>query len=278
MNDTARATLARLVARYGVSVAHDANRCEGLLRDTCPDCTKEIFILTSAVRQRVPADLLAPRQTLPLSLVQGFLVKRLEDELGFSDDAAHWAVACWSEALGLSDPVRAPATTSTPSREASRASVSPALREQWASDLAHASVAVRLGAIKNLAANPDPDTTRLLIRALDNDTGAVRAAAFDVLSDPAAGATDALIGALEDNPDGVVWRAALVLAGLQERRAVAAIVPLLGRQGIVREAAIWALGEIGSSDAATPLMKLLDDTDAGVRLAAEEALKKIGAS
>jgi len=280
MNDTARATLARLIARYGVTVARDANRCEGLLRDTCPDCTKEIFILTSAVRQRVPADLLAPRQTLPLPLVQGFLVKRLEDELGFSDDAAHWAVASWSEALGLSDPVRTkkPAeNTGLPSRAPAEVGpTDPALREQWASDLADATVAARLGAIKNLAANPDPENIRLLVRTLDNDTGAVRAAAFDALSYPALGAADALIEALGDRSDAVAWRAALVLAGLRERRAVPAIVPLLGRQGTVREAAIWALGEIGSGDAAAPLMNLLNDPDAEIRSAAEDALKKIG--
>jgi len=280
MNDTARATLARLIARYGVTVARDANRCEGLLRDTCPDCTKEIFILTSAVRQRVPADLLAPRQTLPLPLVQGFLVKRLMDESGFSDDAAHWAVTSWSEALGLSDPVR----TGKPAEKmllphrapAGVVPTDPALREQWASNLTCAPTAVRLGAVKNLAANPDPENIRLLVRTLDNGTGAVRAAAFDALSDPALGAADALIRALGDRSDAVAWRAALVLAGLREHRAVAAIVPLLERQGMVREAAVWALGEIGSDDAAAPLMNLLDNPDAGIRSAAEDALKKIG--
>ena len=40
MNDTARTMLARLIALNGVSIAHDANRCEGLLRDTCPECTR----------------------------------------------------------------------------------------------------------------------------------------------------------------------------------------------------------------------------------------------
>jgi len=281
MNDAARATLARLVARYGVSVAHDANRCEGLLRDTCPECAKEIFILTSAVRQRVPADLMAPRQTLPLPLVQGFLVKRLMDELGLSDDAAHWAVASWSEALGLSDPARTvPPEKNTvhpgPATPASISVTSPALREQWAEDLAHAPVAVRLGIIRNLAANPDPGNIRLLVRTLDNDSGVVRAAAFDTLSDPALGAADALIGALGDQSEGVIWRAALVLADLRERRAVPALVHLLGRQGIVRESTVWALGEIRCSDAISPLMNLANDPDDAIRSAAEDALKKIG--
>ena len=92
MNDSVRATLARLVTRYGVSVAYDPNRCEGLLRDTCPECTREIFRIVHAVRQHVTDDLLAPRHTLPLALTEGFLAKRLEDELGFSGDVARWAV------------------------------------------------------------------------------------------------------------------------------------------------------------------------------------------
>ena len=83
MNDTARTMLARLIALNGVSIAHDTNRCEGLLRDTCPECTREIFVLVHAVRQHVTDNLLTPRHTLPLALTEAFLVKRLEDELGF---------------------------------------------------------------------------------------------------------------------------------------------------------------------------------------------------
>ena len=57
--------------------------CEGLLRDTCPECNREIFVLTHAVRQHVTDDLLSPRHTLPLALTEAFLVKRLEDEWVF---------------------------------------------------------------------------------------------------------------------------------------------------------------------------------------------------
>jgi HEAT repeat protein len=202
------------------------------------------------------------------------------DELGLSDDAAHWAVASWSEALGLSDPARTvqPEKNAVPSGSATpvSGSTSPALREQWAADLAQAPVAVRLGIIRNLAANPDPGNIRLLVRTLDNKSGVVRAAAFDVLADPALGAADALIGALGDQSDGVIWRAALVLADLREYRAVPALVHLLGRQGIVRESTVWALGEIRCSDAVTPLMNLATDPDPGIRSVAEDALKKIG--
>jgi hypothetical protein len=280
MNDSARTTLASLISRYGVSVAHDPNRCEGLLRDTCPQCSREIFVLVHAVRQHVTEDLLAPRHTLPLSLTEGFLAKRLEDELGFSGDVARWAVISWAEALGLADPAPPTATPQKPAapEPAARQTTptNPALREQWAADLGHAPRSVRLGIIANLAGAPDTGNLRLLIGALENEDWAVRSAAFDVLSGPGIGSAPVLIDALHDTPDGIAWRVALILGTLRAPDAIDALTPLLDRLPVVRDAAIWALGEIGSRRAATPLMKLLRHPDTGVSLAAENALKKIG--
>jgi hypothetical protein len=280
MNDTARTTLALLVTRYGVSVAHDPNRCEGLLRDTCPECSREIFVLTHAVRQHVTDDLLAPRHTLPLSLTKGFLAKRLEDELGFSTDVARWAVISWAEALGLADPAPLTATPQKPAAPEPAAQhttpTNPALREQWAADLEHAPRSVRLGIITNLAGAPDAGNLRLLIDALENDDWAVRSAAFDTLSDPETDSAATLIDALTETPDGITWRVALVLGTLRTPDAIDALIPLLDRSPVVRDAAIWALGEIGSRRAVTPLIKLLHHPDTGVSLAAEVALKKIG--
>jgi hypothetical protein len=276
MNDSARTTLARLVARYGVSVAHDPNRCEGLLRDTCPECSREIFVLTHAVRQHVTDDLLAPRHTLPLSLTEGFLAKRLEDELGFSTDVARWAVISWAEALGLADPAPPTAMPQKPATPHPATPTNPALREQWAADLAHAPRSVRLGILANLAGAPDTGNLRLLIGALENDDWAVRSAAFDALSDPENNPAATLIDALTETPDEIAWRVALVLGTLRTPDAIDTLIPLLDRAPVVRNAAIWALGEIGSRRAITPLMKLLHHPDTGVCQAAEDALKKIG--
>jgi len=280
MNDLARTTLVRLVTRYGISVARDPNRCEGLLRDTCPQCTKEIFVLTHAARLHVTDDLLAPRHTLPLSLTEGFLVKRLEDELGFSGEAARWAVAAWAEALGLETPA-APRTTAGPSPapEPVARPMTPAdraLYDQWAADLPRASRQARLEIVTSLAGTPGPESTGLLIAALENDDPLVRSAAFDVLADEKAGAGPALATALRNAPDGIAWRASLVLGTLKDRDAVGALVPLLDGPPPVRDAAIWALGEIGDRRAATPLMNLLRRPEPDASPAVEEALKKIG--
>ena len=281
MNDLARTTLARLVTRYGVAIARDPNRCEGLLRDTCPQCSREIFVLVHAARQHVTDDLLAPRHTLPLSLTEGFLVKRLEDELGLSREVAQWAVASWAEALGLATPspagqVKGAGQADGPALPPAGARIDRALYEQWSADLVQAQRPARLTIISSLQASPGPESTGLLIAALENDDPAVRAAAFDALADEHSGAGPAVINALHDAPEGICWRAAVVLGALKERKGVEALVPLLDGPDQVRNAAVWALGEIGDKNAITPLMKLLHSPDPGVVLAAEAALRKLG--
>ena len=277
MNDTARTMLTRLVALYGVSIAHDANRCEGLLRDTCPECSREIFVLVHAVRQHIPDDLLTPRHSLPLALTEAFLVKRLEDELGFSGEVARWAVASWAEALGRANPAPAPlrpAEQRAPEPGPGIADLS--LREQWTESLGRAPRSVRLGIVANLAGAPESANVRLLISALENDDWAVRSAAFDALCDPGTRATGLLIEALHEAPDSLTWRIILVLGALRDRDAVGTLIPLLGGQPAVRDAAIWALGEIGDTRAATPLMDLIRHADSDTGQAVEDALMKIG--
>jgi hypothetical protein len=277
MNDTARTMLARLVSLYGVSIAHDATRCEGLLRDTCPECTREIFVLTHAVRQHVTDDLLTPRHTLPLALTEAFLIKRLEDELGFSGEVARWAVISWSEALGRSDPTPSPVKPEeSPEPVPVSQGTDPALREQWKENICRAPRSIRLSIVENLAGAPDAGNIRLLISALDNDDWAVRSAAFDVLCNPKTNAAPYLIDSLHNAPEGLTWRVVLILGTLHAADAIGTLIPLLDQAPIVRDAAIWALGEIGSIHASAQLMKLLHHADSGVVEKAAEALKKIG--
>ncbi|MEN6443895.1 MAG: HEAT repeat domain-containing protein [Methanoregula sp.] len=281
MTDSMEAILKRLLVQHGFSVARNATRCEGLLRDTCPDRSREIFILTNAVRQRIPDDLHAPRHSLPLSLMKGFLAKRLCNELGFSDTAARWAVDCWAAALDLEEmhetpaaiPSHPPSNGNKPGRSGS---VSPEILAQWEDDLRNGTPAARLGAIAGLAVTPDDGCIGLLIGALANDQADVRSAAFDILSSPGMGATPHLIDALDATDDKIVWRAALALGALRADAAVDPLVGLLQRDGIVPEAAIWALGEIRSSRASTPLLALLKHPSAAISRSAAEALEKIG--
>nr|WP_295437522.1 formylglycine-generating enzyme family protein [uncultured Thiodictyon sp.] len=115
MEPSVRDTLRQLIVRYGHALCDDPRRCEAMLRDLCGQHKREVFILVSALRQRVAADLLGGGGGLPTPLLLGRLRKRLEDELGLSGEAAHWAVETWALALGvIAGPVIVPAPTPTP--------------------------------------------------------------------------------------------------------------------------------------------------------------------
>ena len=101
MNDEPRRTLRELIARHGPGLCSDARRCEGLLRDLCGEHRREINILIGALRDRVPLDLLAGRNSVPMGLLLTRLAKRLEDQLALTEGAASWAIDTWALALGV---------------------------------------------------------------------------------------------------------------------------------------------------------------------------------
>src|SRR5918993_2341397 len=101
MSDVPRQTLRDLVARHGPGLCSDARRCEGLVRDLCGAHRREINILISALKERVPLDLLAAQNSMPRGLLLSRLSKRLEDQLALTGEAARWAVDSWALALGV---------------------------------------------------------------------------------------------------------------------------------------------------------------------------------
>ncbi|MFA4876579.1 MAG: HEAT repeat domain-containing protein [Methanoregula sp.] len=282
MKDLPRIILKDLVLRYGDSIARDPFRCEALLRDTCGSCGREIFVLTSAVRQHVPLDLLAPRQNFPLSLMKGFMIKRLQDEMGFSDESARWAVDTWADALGLSDeaitdlPAANPPVTLTSQEPAGiRPDTDPAQRQQWTQELESGNTGSRIRAIDQLTRAGDPECIRLLISALENDQWRVRYAAYDALVSLSLNAVPFLIEALGDLHDRLVSRVVLVLAAIRDRTATEPLTALLGRDHSLDLTIIFALGEIGDLRATSPLAKCLVSPDRDISLAASAALQKI---
>ena len=283
MNEDAARILASLISRYGTSVAVDPLRCEGLLRDTCPRCRREIFVLVNAVRQQIPADLLSPRHSLPPALFRGFLNKRLQDELAFSDEAASWAVETWAAALGvdtnqnLAKPdtaVTVNLTSAISVPEVITPGTQPEQRAEWAAMLESETIETRLTAIRAMRQSPDTETIRLLITGLENTSWKVREAAFDVLVDAGGHTVPHLIEALGDSHERIVTCATLALGALQAQDGTEALIALLenGRGDI--STALWALGKIRDNRAITPLTKFLNSSDPRIRTEAETALKK----
>lgn len=101
MNDLPRQKLFEIRAKYGASIVENPRRCEALLRDYCGAFRREIAVLTMALEERVPLDLLAAAKSAPLPVLFGRLTQRLCDNLALSENAARWSVNSWAFALGI---------------------------------------------------------------------------------------------------------------------------------------------------------------------------------
>ncbi|MCA1624226.1 MAG: hypothetical protein LC778_10570 [Acidobacteria bacterium] len=97
MNDLPRQKLVEIIAKHGMSVVENARRCEGLLRDYCGGFRREVSVLTMAVDERVPLDLLAAAvKNTPRQILLNRLAQRLCENLALSETAARWAVNSWA--------------------------------------------------------------------------------------------------------------------------------------------------------------------------------------
>lgn len=101
MHPLPRTTLREIVARYGRGLGNDPRRTEALLKDLCPAHKRETFVLVSAVRERVPADLLSSKDSTPHEVLLARLSRRMADDLALADDVARWAVESWALALDI---------------------------------------------------------------------------------------------------------------------------------------------------------------------------------
>ena len=97
--DRPREELARIVSRYGREIAADPRRTEGLLRDTCGSCDREIFLLASVHRKHVPEELLSLAPSVPGEILIRRLTGRIVQELGIAEEHALWSVVSWALAL-----------------------------------------------------------------------------------------------------------------------------------------------------------------------------------
>ncbi len=97
MNDLPRQKLREMVSQR--NVLDDPRLCEALLRDLCGEHKREIFVLVAALKERVAADLLASPNGVPHEVLLSRLTRRLQDNLGLTEESAQWAVDSWALAL-----------------------------------------------------------------------------------------------------------------------------------------------------------------------------------
>jgi calcineurin-like phosphoesterase family protein len=106
-DDRPRKELAKIVSQYGKEIVANPQRCEGLLRDTCGDYEREIFILTSVHKKHIPEDLLSQISSVPKDILIHRLAGKISNEFGFTEDFAVWAIITWALALSLITPADA---------------------------------------------------------------------------------------------------------------------------------------------------------------------------
>jgi hypothetical protein len=103
MNDRPRAKLTELVRTEGSALLGNPQRVHELLQAACPDCPGEVMALSAAMRQGLPAGLIAaagnPATRWP-DLAAGW-VQHLQTAEQMPPDYAGWAVDSWAIALGI---------------------------------------------------------------------------------------------------------------------------------------------------------------------------------
>lgn len=102
MNDFPETKLVALIERHGRNVVSDPDRCGALMRDYITENRREVSILIGTLTEGLPADMLRSSWVDAATSV-----KRLQENLGYSEDAARWCVDLWIRVLGLT---RQPAT------------------------------------------------------------------------------------------------------------------------------------------------------------------------
>ena len=101
MNNEARKQLIEIVKKYGVKILDEPRKVEGLLRDFCGDCKREIFSIVNALKEGAANDLANSTKGSTTKLVAGRLCKKLQDDLALSEEASIWSIESIAIALGI---------------------------------------------------------------------------------------------------------------------------------------------------------------------------------
>jgi len=101
LNNEARKQLIEIVKKYGVKILDEPRKVEGLLRDFCGDCKREIFSIVNALKEGAANDLANSTKGSTTKLVAGRLCKKLQDDLALSEEASIWSIESIAIALGI---------------------------------------------------------------------------------------------------------------------------------------------------------------------------------
>ncbi|HPD39135.1 MAG TPA: SUMF1/EgtB/PvdO family nonheme iron enzyme [Mesotoga infera] len=101
MNNEARKQLIEIVKRYGIKILDEPRKVEGLLKDFCGDCKKEIFSIVNALKERAGNDLMNSSKSNTVKITIGRLSSKMQSDLGMSEEVAVWSIESIAIALGI---------------------------------------------------------------------------------------------------------------------------------------------------------------------------------
>lgn len=103
MENFARYKLINLIKKHGAKIYSSKNRCRNFLNDFCGAYKREIFVLSTAVEEKVPHELLRSQEKrqFPVQSLVVQLKKRLKKNYAFTEYASLWAVETWVLALDI---------------------------------------------------------------------------------------------------------------------------------------------------------------------------------
>jgi hypothetical protein len=105
MNNLPRQKLLEIIRRHGPEIIDKPRRCAGLMRDNFPAHRREISVLTTALEERIPAELLTGGSgQMPRTALLARLAARLHDDVAMEASAARWTVHTWALALDIITP------------------------------------------------------------------------------------------------------------------------------------------------------------------------------
>ncbi len=95
------AALCQISETYGRGICREPQRVAAMLRDLCPDRRRESFLLVSALKENVVADLLGGLDSVPEDILVARGALKLRENLGLTEVSARWAVESWIPACRI---------------------------------------------------------------------------------------------------------------------------------------------------------------------------------
>jgi len=101
VDEKVRQALCELVSRKDPSVFQDLTKFETALETSCGKRPIEITALSGALQEKIPWELRKSNQENVIESTITNLMNQLQRNLGFTPDAAKWAIESWAIALGV---------------------------------------------------------------------------------------------------------------------------------------------------------------------------------